>query len=387
MQKIISFFLAIVMYLLPQLNLPKADVDPATFQSNYTNVFVHGLGGWGEESFYYKVMPYWGMFGGDLMQYLNARGYPCKSAQITPGAGCWDRACELYAQLTGTRTDYGAEHSARCKHARYGEDYTGKPILSSFSSKDKINLFGHSFGGATILQFLQLMYAGSEAEQKATTDGSLSDFFKGGKGDWIHAIVTLSAPMNGTTAYAVRDEINVDPHATPEEKAVVFILTNGTAAPRDGRIKEDSAEYDMYIDHAMALCDSFETLPDVYYLSLPCMMVKQQSDGSYIPRVTEMEPLFRAASKRMGCYTGVTPNGYVVDESWQMNDGLVNTKSAMAPFNAPQQQIDRDNIQPGIWNILPTHEGDHMSLMGGLLKNHPVREVYLDLLDLVTSQP
>ena len=36
MQKIISFFLAIVMYLLPQLNLPKADVDPATFQSNYT---------------------------------------------------------------------------------------------------------------------------------------------------------------------------------------------------------------------------------------------------------------------------------------------------------------------------------------------------------------
>ena len=100
-----------------------------------------------------------------------------------------------------------------------------------------------------------------------------------------------------------------------------------------------------------------------------------------------MEPLFRAASKRMGCYTGVTPNGYVVDESWQMNDGLVNTKSAMAPFNAPQQQIDRDNIQPGIWNILPTHEGDHMSLMGGLLKNHPVREVYLDLLDLVTSQP
>ena len=177
------------------------------------------MSGWGETSSLSKVLPYWGFARFDIAAILNARGYETHAASVSPLGSAWDRTCELYAQLTGTRTDYGAEHSARCKHARYGEDYTGKAILSSFSSKDKINLFGHSFGGATILQFLQLMYAGSEAEQKATTDGSLSDFFKGGKGDWIHAIVTLSAPMNGTTAYAVRDEINVDPHATPEEKA------------------------------------------------------------------------------------------------------------------------------------------------------------------------
>ena len=113
----------------------------------------------------------------------------------------------------------------------------------------------------------------------------------------------------------------------------------------------------------------------------------QNPDGTYSPREAEMEPLFRAASRRIGSYTGVTPNGYVLDESWQMNDGLVNTKSAVAPFGAPQQPLDRDNIRPGVWNVLPTHEGDHMSLMGGLLHTHPVKDLYLDYLRLVTSQP
>ena len=385
LKRICAFFLSVLMWLMPWLHLPQQPVeeDPKT---KYTNVFVHGLGGWGEEAPYYDIMPYWGMFGGDLMKYLNGEGYPCVSADVTPGAGCWDRACELYAQLTGTRVDYGAAHAARCHHARYGKNYKLKPIMTNFDQDHPINLFGHSFGGATILQFLQLMHAGSEAERAATTDGSLSDLFKGGKGDWIHAIVTLSAPLNGTTAYLVRDDINVDPYATAEEKQVVFILTNGTAAPRDGRIKEDSAEYDMYVDNALALCRSFETLDHVYYFSLPCQFVTQNADGTYSPREKEMEPLFRAASRRIGRYTGVTPNGYVIDESWQMNDGLVNTKSALAPLNAPKKDLDRSNIEPGVWQVMPTIEGDHMYLMGGLLKNHPVRDIYLDLLQLVYAK-
>ena len=134
MQKIISFFLAIVMYLLPQLNLPKADVDPATFQSNYTNVFVHGLGGWGEESFYYKVMPYWGMFGGDLMQYLNDKGFHAVCASVSPRGSAWDRACELYAELAGTRVDYGKAHSERYSHGRFGPDFTGRPLIPDFAA-------------------------------------------------------------------------------------------------------------------------------------------------------------------------------------------------------------------------------------------------------------
>ncbi len=142
----------------------------------------------------------------------------------------------------------------------------------------------------------------------------------------------------------------------------------------------------MYVDNAMALCRSFETLDHVYYFSLPCQFVTQNPDGTYSPREKDMEPLFRAASRRIGRYTGVTPNGYVIDESWQMNDGLVNTKSALAPLNAPKKDLDRNNIEPGVWQVMPTSEGDHMYLMGGLLKNHPVRDIYLDLLQLVYAK-
>ena len=36
----------------------------------------------------------------------------------------WNRACELYAQLNGSVTDYGVEHFARCGHLRYGRDFS-----------------------------------------------------------------------------------------------------------------------------------------------------------------------------------------------------------------------------------------------------------------------
>lgn len=35
-----------------------------------------------------------------------------------------DRACELYAQLTGTKTDYGYWHANATGHSRWGPDYS-----------------------------------------------------------------------------------------------------------------------------------------------------------------------------------------------------------------------------------------------------------------------
>ena len=67
MQKIISFFTGILMFLLPSLNLPKADLHRDQWTTNYTNVFVHGLHGWGEYSPINKLLPYWGTFGGSML--------------------------------------------------------------------------------------------------------------------------------------------------------------------------------------------------------------------------------------------------------------------------------------------------------------------------------
>lgn len=382
MQRILAFFMTILMFFFPRLNIPEVNVDTESWNTDYTFVFVHGLSGWGEYNPENYVMPYWGMLGGNLMKYLNARGFTCAAASVARADSAWDRACELYAQLTGTKVDYGKEHSERCHHPRYGRDYSRCPLIDKFSAEDKINLLGHSFGGATVLTFLELMANGSEAERAVTPENELSGFFTGGKGDWVYSVTALSAPMNGTSAYEVQPKEGE--HAEPQVYATTGTLNFASITTQDGRIADDSATYDMHIDNAMKMLEGIETLSDVYYFSIPCSYTDQQEDGTWVPK-KDMEPLFVSASERIGKYTGVTEGGYVIDEKWQQNDGLVNTYSARAPFNAPQKDIDRDDIQPGIWNVLPTFEGDHMSLQGGLIFSDNIREVYVDLLNMINT--
>ena len=97
-----------------------------------------------------------------------------------------------------------------------------------------------------------------------------------------------------------------------------------------------------------------------------------------------IEPLFAARSRQIGAYTGRTAAGTRIDESWRENDGLVNTLSAMVPIGAPSKPLDRDNLEPGIWNVFPTLNGDHMWLQGGLLHRHNIRPFYHDLLNMIS---
>ena len=85
---------------------------------------------------------------------------------VGPLSSACDRACELYAQLTGTTVDYGAAHAAEYGHARYGATYD-KPLFAGWSASKKINLVGHSFGGATIRLFIDILADGSAEEQAA----------------------------------------------------------------------------------------------------------------------------------------------------------------------------------------------------------------------------
>ncbi len=381
MQKIIAFFMTLLMFLFPKLNIPENDFDKDAMTTDYTYVFVHGLSGWGEYDFYYKAFPYWGVFGGDLMSYLRARGIDAHGASVSGTASAWDRACELYAQLTGTVTDYGKEHSERCHHARYGKDYTGNALIGSWSAEDKINILGHSFGGATVLTLVKLMDEGSEAERAVTPAEELSDLFTGGKGDWFYSVTTLSAPINGTSAYEVKDEEN----KLSDVGMTTTFFNTATTPPMDGRIAEDCAAYDMLIDNALKTAAGFKALDNVYYFSIPCCLTDIDENGNSVPDVEKMENMFTVSSREMGKYTGYTAGGYYLDESWQPNDGLVNTISARAPFGAPQQDFDENNIQPGIWNVMPTYRGDHMSLEGGLLKTNNVRQLYADLIRTING--
>ena len=353
-------------------------------------IFVHGLSGWGSYDRAYRRVPYWGMLGGDLLPYLRGQGFACYAASVSPEGSAWDRACELYAQLSGTVVDYGKAHSERCGHARFGRDFSKDPLLPDWESGDRLVLLGHSFGGATVRLFSQLLARGSREEREATPPGELSALFLGGQGARIHALLTLAAPTNGTTAYDLHRDVSFDPAAVKVplwDSWMGKLYSARKRAEPDGRAEWDYAAFDMHIDNALALNARISTLPGTYYFAFPCSATRPAADGSQRPIRGIMEPMFRKSAAQMGSYTGTTAGGFIVDDSWRENDGLVNTVSAMAPLGAPSRVYDGGELTAGIWYVMPTHRGDHMSLQGGLLKKRPIRDDYLALLRRIDALP
>ena len=358
-------------------------------RSDTEYIFVHGLSGWGSYDKSYKRMPYWGMLGGDLMEYLRSQGFSCYAASVSPEGSAWDRACELYAQLAGTVTDYGKAHSEHCGHDRFGPDFTGHPLIPDWEAGKKLVLLGHSFGGATIRLFSEILANGDNAERETTTPDELSPFFLGGQGDRLQALITLAAPTNGTTAYDLHQDMSFDTSTITLSRWDELwgnFFSNRKQAERDGRCEEDYAAADMHIDNALAMNARIATLPWVYYFAVPCSAT-EAAEGGQRPIRSMMEPMFRRSSAQMGAYTGTTTGGFVIDKSWQENDGLVNTVSAMAPIGAPSTDFDPDGIEPGIWQVMPTYHGDHMSLQGGITKRNDIRPFYLELLELIDTLP
>ena len=360
MSKLISLLMTAIMFFMPSLNIDRIDAKKSQWKTDYAYVYCHGLSGWGSYDFQYKLLPYWGLLGGDMIKNLNSVGFRCYAASVDPEGSAWDRACELYAQLTGTKVDYGKYHSEKYGHNRFGEDFSGKRLIENWSSTDKINLLGHSFGGVTVRLLAELMANGSEDEMRATDSGDISGLFTGGKADWIYSITTLAAPTNGTTAYGFGD-------------------------PKLAMENYDCAAFDMYIDNALAINERISTQPCTYYFAIPCSSTYRTEDGTYVPDKELTEFNMVSSAEMMGQLTGTTPGGFVCDESWLENDGLVNTISAGAPFNAESQPLDRNNITPGVWNVTETYAGDHMALNGDLFKSNNIRPFYADWMIMINS--
>ncbi len=385
MQSVLAFFMSIIMFLMPTVNYPHREIDKSDWTTDYTYVFVPGLIGWGDDSLMDNVIAYFGTFSGNLMRYLRARGLDCHSATMSPENSAWDRACELYAQLTGTKTDYGAAHSERCHHARYGKDYTGKALIDDFDAEHKVNLIGHSFGGATILEFLELLANGDETEMEKT-GAQTSSLFEGGKSDWVYSLTTLASPTNGTTLYEVSNPETVTPEIVDSYPGKAIMKMVDAITLKRTRPFSDTAVYDMRLDRAQELARSWETIDSVYYFSYCCTCSQPGIAGTQVPK-SEMVFIMKPLSTAIGMFQGETKGGVKIDDKWRENDGLVNTISERAPFGAPQKDIDMDNIETGIWNVFPTLHADHMFFSGGFFRTTDVRTFYVDYIQLINTLP
>lgn len=230
--KILSALTAVVM-----LSFVMVGAAPGTFAydgaGSYPTVFVHGLFGWGADSDINDHIPYFGMNQGDLMDFLSSQGYPVAVASVGPLSSCHDRTCELFAQLCGSRVDYGAAHSAKyqqefeaaghdLRHDRYGRDYSGRAIIQNWGPirsengftgewyQNKVNLVGHSFGGPTATMLLHYLAEGNAEEiawgkeQAAQNGGDWHDYVSPlFWGDYngqllVSSITSLSGVLNGT---------------------------------------------------------------------------------------------------------------------------------------------------------------------------------------------
>ena len=433
-------FLCLLLTLVLALSLcviPAAAADEQT-RSDDPVVFVHGLFGWGQRDKIFRIMPYWGMTTGSLPDYLATQGYETYAASVGPLSSAWDRACELYAQLVGARTDYGVKHAQDFGHERYGIDYE-TPLFDGWGTERAVNLVGHSFGGATTRLFLEILTNGCPEEVAAAKAAGVepSPFFLGGKGGWVHSLTAIAAPHNGTTFIESNGTIMDVATNLAETLAKGFGITeiknlydfqleqfgiykdpNETVLETLQRVfstdfmsHNDNAFLDLTIDKSLEINDGIGIEPNVYYFSYAGnQTVQDPVSGNYIPSA-KMWTLFYPGAYNMGkYYDKYTAGGFYIDKSWLPNDGLVNTVSALYPTTTDKNTTEclkRDGTQgwvnydgysditfhPGIWYVMPVQSFDHIQFVGGMLngslvKTHALyRGVMEDIYNTYTTAP
>lgn len=418
MKRTACVVLAVMMVSLAVLPASSAAVDKMK-DVHYPYVFVHGMGGWGYDEGINDMIPYWGATTGALMPRLREQGYECYDASVGPISSCWDRACELYAQMTGTTVDYGAAHSKAHHHARYGRTYD-EPLFEGWGTEEdgilqKVNLVGHSFGGNTIRLFTELLANGDAQEREATPRDELSPLFAGGKAHWVHSVTTLCTPHNGSTLRYIADELKL----TDLVKTVCYLyagvmgrsLLNGfvdfhleqfglTAIPGETAedfltralrliIEEtgDSIVTDLSPDGAAALNDRIGLEDNIYYFSYSYLTTHQSPLSEHQVANADTLLVLIPFANLIGRYSANTVTDYPIDESWLPNDGLVSVVSAQKPSDDPGVDFDAKHIVRGRWNVMPTLPGDHGTVIGLNADREQTLQFYLDLMQMIESLP
>ena len=396
--------------------------------SKLPTILMHGFLGWGAYDDVNAIIPYFGMTSGSISNYLNSKGYDTYMPSTGPFSSCWDRVCELYAQLTGTRTDYGIAHSKKYGHDRYGKDFTGRPLIKDFvwDADHPINLVGHSFGGAMSRMLVDMLVEGRPEEVAAAKAAGekVNPLFEGGKKGYIHSVTMLEAPSNGSSC------INATPALADTVTSLAYSLTNildltplkgiydtdlehfgiygkegesfGDMVKRvmysDFEEHHDSCLEDLTIVRACDMNKELEMQPDIYYFTYYGNRTKRDPVTNVCSPTSRMFFLLWLFGAPMASFTGntedyyydgygdamkkvTTPSQYLGEE-WQANDGLVNVASGYCPYyvnDAGERVYDAHvdvadgtkSFQKGIWNIFPERDFDHLGMVGGLVNENP----------------
>ncbi|KAH7139795.1 Alpha/Beta hydrolase protein [Dactylonectria estremocensis] len=237
-------------------------------------VFVPGFSGWGAPLF--GAINY---FGGviDIPRLLVDEGYTVIVAPVAPISTNWERACELYRQLTFGKfsqvnretgfidevydvdVDYGNYFDPDQAHAPEETTTTGRrrAILFTPSSgfndwkwhRNKIHFVCHSQGGNTVRYLISLMAQGA-ADLHPT-------YFKEPERDsWTVSVTTLGTPHRGTTVIDVLEKIVSSSRNQALGLAARLFATASFYPPQ-------KRAYDLQLDHWGVCRKSNETFQDM----------------------------------------------------------------------------------------------------------------------------
>lgn len=426
MKKFISVFLSIVMVFTMFSTVAFADNSDNTVEfegktydlsNEHPWVFVHGMGGWAD----YNGEAYWGGWAdseGDVIALYNSHGVEAYAAVVGPLSSAWDRACELYAQLTGTVVDYGEAHSKAHNHDRYGYDYTDNCLMGEpWDCKSAINLVGHSFGGPTVRLFTSLLAYG-DSDEIAATGSATSPLFKGGHKNAVHSVVTFSGVHNGSpVANLIHDSflmtliigaLNLVGSLVGSE-IMMWDLQMGHLGltPKQGEERakfslsniknvvdsQDNCGYDMTLRGAAELNEKIKTVDSVYYYSYSCNSSIKTALGTYLP-IKSNFALFYLTSLYIGCLEGKTIDGIYMDETWAKNDGIVPLASALYPSTdadtakSYEETLNAgETIKPGVWYYMPIMEGfDHFDFCGTIDYPTSFEDFYYTLVETINAE-
>lgn len=376
---------------------------PALAANNDPVVLVHGVLGFGPDTYPGLTFLYWGGYH-DIAATMQAYHGPhtVVAAGVSPIASNWDRAAELYAQIKGGCVDYGATHVRRYGYPGQPQKPPGKcwaadpannpnnyplAFYPRWDAAHPIHLIGHSQGGTTIRALVQLLEHGSP-----DGDEGGGELYRGGRVGWVRSVVTISAPHNGTT---LRD-------------AVLDVLPNLRSPLRD-MLDNQLEQWELAPDGAREFNRWALTSPSVYYFSIGTLATEAgawccngtdrtiapvQSSNFQYPRA-DMIPYFKAYAGEwivpslmqpgMGSYTQSAPGRVRIDSAWFPNDGVVNTVSMRAPDGHPVRDYDGSAVK-GIWNFLGNYRGyDHFDILNWPNPGPSADPVYERICDIIFS--
>lgn len=374
-------------------------------KTKFPLVFVHGMFGWGDNEGLNEKAPYWGGTTGSLTEYLSGEGVECYAASVGPISSGWDRVCELYAQLKGTRVDYGEYHSRIYGHKRFGRTYK-EPLFENWSEEKKVHLIGHSFGGNTIRLLVHLLKYGAPEEVDISGEDT-SPLFIGGQENLVCSITAICSPLNGTDAYETArrykliapikflcfNYAGILGRTKFQGNLVDFHLeqfgVNGTTDERYNKKfsetvrnlfqSKDQIEYDMSEMGAEEMNKVIKIVPSVYYFSYPYNAVAKNKKGKIAP-VNTKNMLLKVTSNLM-LKNNERAKKFIVG-----NDGLVDVLSAMYPKNEPYKCYSlNEQFDAGIWNVMPLRKGDHGTPIGLFADKEKTYKFYNELVSVLAT--